>query len=55
MNRCTITLLERSFGRGTDFIMIDEKINALGGVVVIQAFYSLNKSEEEQIKGRTGR
>ena len=49
------TLMTDSFGRGTDFIVLNEDINAQGGVHVIQAFLSLDESEEVQIKGRTAR
>jgi hypothetical protein len=30
-----VTLLLRDFGRGTDFICIDDKVSLNGGVVVI--------------------
>jgi hypothetical protein len=30
-----VTLIERSFGRGTDFVCLDEQINANGGVMAI--------------------
>lgn len=43
-----IVLVERSFGRGTDFICTDPKVinQNPGGVVIIQVFYSIDKSEE---------
>ena len=44
-----------SFGRGTDFIVLNKDINQRGGVHVIQTFLSLDESEEVQIKGRTAR
>ncbi len=50
-----ISLIEKSFGRGTDFICLDKEINAKGGVLVLQTFFSLDKSEEIQIRGRTAR
>jgi preprotein translocase subunit SecA len=50
-----ITLLTRAFGRGTDFICYDDRLQANGGIHVIQTFFSFNKSEEIQIKGRTAR
>merc|ERR1711871_706170 len=48
-------LATRSFGRGTDFFCHDGALDNLGGVHVLQAFFSLSLSEEIQIKGRTGR
>jgi len=30
-----------SFGRGTDFIVLDKEINKAGGVHIIQTFLSL--------------
>lgn len=50
-----ITYMVREFGRGTDFLCLDENINAAGGVVVIQAYCSNNQCEEDQNKGRCGR
>jgi len=50
-----ITLTTRSFGRGTDFVCYDEKVNRIGGVHVIQTFFSTEPNEEIQIKGRTAR
>jgi len=50
-----VTLATRNFGRGTDFISHDGALEKLGGVHVLQAFFSLSLSEEIQIKGRTGR
>ena len=47
----TITLLSRAFGRGTDFICYDERLEATGGVHVLQTFISEDISEETQIKG----
>ena len=51
----TITLATRIFGRGTDFQVIDERVNKIGGTHVIQTFFSIDISEEVQIKGRTAR
>ncbi|KAL4481677.1 hypothetical protein ABPG74_007766 [Tetrahymena malaccensis] len=51
----SIGLFVREYGRGTDFICLDPKVNKAGGVVVIQTFFSDNKTEEIQIKGRTAR
>ena len=47
----TITLCTKIFGRGTDFIVTDDRVNKLGGLT----FFSLDISEEIQIKGRTAR
>lgn len=43
------------FGRGTDFFCSDPKLHAAGGVHVVQAFFSAEKSLEVQIQGRTAR
>ena len=51
----TVTLALREFGRGTDFICLDDRVSTHGGVVVIQTFLAQDDSEERQIKGRTGR
>jgi len=50
-----ITLLSRTFGRGTDFVCRDQIVGANGGVHVIQVFLSEELSEETQIQGRTAR
>ena len=50
-----VTLLTRAFGRGTDFVCYDEKLQAAGGVHVISTFLSEGISEETQIRGRTAR
>lgn len=50
-----VTLMERSFGRGTDFPPIGQALLEKGGVHVIQTFPSEFKSEQIQIMGRTGR
>ena len=50
-----VTLLTRAFGRGTDFISYSPQVEANGGVHVIQAFLSEEKTEEIQIQGRTAR
>ena len=50
-----ITLMTRSFGRGTDFICRDENLRKAGGIHVIQTFLSAEKSEEIQIQGRCAR
>ena len=52
-----ISLLTKSFGRGTDFIVLDDEVEVVGngGVHVIQTFFSDDEAEEIQIKGRTAR
>jgi preprotein translocase subunit SecA len=47
--------MSSSFGRGTDFVIRNDKIKEKGGLHIIQAFLSLDESEEVQIKGRTAR
>lgn len=51
----SVTLLNRVFGRGTDFICYDADLLASGGIHVISTFVSSNLAEESQIKGRTAR
>lgn len=55
VNPKNITLMSSAFGRGTDFILLDEKVKLSGGLHVIHAFLSHDESEEIQIKGRTAR
>ncbi len=50
-----LTFLSRSFGRGTDFVIYDDVVNACGGVHVLQTFLSEDLSEEIQIRGRSAR
>jgi hypothetical protein len=50
-----VTMFARDHGRGIDFACNDDRVNASGGVRVIQAFFSDELSEETQIKGRTAR
>jgi preprotein translocase subunit SecA len=50
-----ITLMSSAFGRGTDFLLLDEQIKKNGGLHIIHAFLSVDESEEVQIKGRTAR
>ncbi|KAL4480352.1 hypothetical protein ABPG74_020868 [Tetrahymena malaccensis] len=50
-----ITLLTKIFGRGIDFQVNDTVIIQNYGIHVIQTFFSEDKSEETQTKGRTGR
>ena len=49
-----VTLLTRDFGRGTDFLCEDQRIDEAGGVHVIQTFLSDELSEEHQIQGDGG-
>ena len=49
-----VTLLTRDFGRGTDFMVEDVKVDKRGGVHVIQTFVSDEISEEKQIQGPFG-
>ena len=46
-----ITLSTAVFGRGTDFFCKDDRVTKNGGVHVIQAFLSEERSEEIQIQG----
>lgn len=50
----TITLATRLMGRGTDF-KSSVTVEKNGGIHVIQTFFSLDKKEETQIRGRTAR
>ena len=49
-----VTLLTRKFGRGLDF-KPSKAVNASGGVLVVQTFYSSAESEQIQVMGRTAR
>lgn len=51
----TVTLFPRVFGRGLDFVCRDAQVDAVGGVHIIQTFFSEFISEEIQIRGRTAR
>ena len=55
----SVTLFTRMFGRGSDFGSAGSPVSddaiRLGGVHVIQAFLSEERSEEVQIRGRTAR
>jgi preprotein translocase subunit SecA len=44
VNANFITLMTNSFGRGTDFILLDESIQNRGGLHVIHAFLSHDES-----------
>ena len=50
-----VTLLTRTFGRGTDFICRNQQLLLNGGVHVLQTFFSEELSEEYQIMGRGAR
>ncbi|CAF3824593.1 unnamed protein product [Rotaria sp. Silwood1] len=50
-----VTLLTRTFGRGTDFICRNPRVLANGGIHVLQTFFSEELSEEYQIMGRGAR
>jgi len=55
MKQGAVTYFPRVFGRGLDFQCLDKEVEDNGGVLVIQTFFSLSKSEEKQIQGRTAR
>ena len=50
-----VTLFPRIFGRGTNFVVYDDAIDTVGGVHVVQTFFSEFLAEEIQIQGRTAR
>eukprot|EP00457_Paulinella_chromatophora_P000226 gb/GEZN01000226.1/.p1 GENE.gb/GEZN01000226.1/~~gb/GEZN01000226.1/.p1 ORF type:complete len:1726 (-),score=329.91 gb/GEZN01000226.1/:319-5208(-) len=50
-----VTFLPAVLGRGIDFKCNSNEVESKGGVHVIQAFFSVDISEERQIKGRTAR
>ena len=50
-----VTLLPREFGRGVDFICKNAEISKIGGLGVIQTYFSEEKSEEIQTRGRNAR
>ena len=50
-----VTLLTRTFGRGTDFVCRQAQLLANGGMHVLQTFFSEELSEEYQIMGRGAR
>ncbi|KAL4496497.1 hypothetical protein ABPG72_014727 [Tetrahymena utriculariae] len=51
----TITMMTRIFCRGIDFRVLDTTLFQNYGIHVIQTFFSEDKSEEIQAKGRTAR
>ena len=50
-----VTLASRMYGRGTDFKIFDDRMEACGGMHVLQTFFSRDLSEEVQIMGRSAR
>ncbi|CAF1609441.1 unnamed protein product [Didymodactylos carnosus] len=51
----SVTLLTRTFGRGTDFMCRNQQLLLNGGIHVLQTFFSAELSEEYQIMGRGAR
>ena len=54
-NTRQITLATAPFGRGSDFVSYDDKLQENGGVHILQTFPSADSSEEVQFQGRTAR
>ena len=54
-NTGQITLATSAFGRGSDFVSYDEKLQQNGGVHVLQTFVPADSSEQVQFQGRTAR
>ena len=54
-NTGQITLATAPFGRGSDFVSYDDKLQEHGGAHVLQTFPSADSSEEVQFQGRTAR
>jgi len=50
-----ITLASRTYGRGTDFKIFDDRMEDCGGMHVLQTFFSRDLSEFIQIQGRCAR
>ena len=50
-----ISLLTKSFGRGTDFTILEKIVKTNGGAYLIAAVLPDDKSEQVQIKGRVAR
>jgi len=50
-----VTLVARSYGRGSDFISHSKEVERIGGLHVIQTFISESEVEEHQLRGRTAR
>ncbi len=51
----SVTLISRSYGRGTDLVCRDKKVTQYGGVHLIVTFFPQDDSESKQIFGRTCR
>lgn len=50
-----ITLATKVFGRGIDFVVVEDSVKKSGGLYVVQTFISNEQSESVQIEGRTAR
>eukprot|EP00961_Rhodomonas_salina_P175252 2363926-Rhodomonas_salina.1 len=55
IRKYAITLMTRSYGRGTDFVCRDKGLTKNGGVHVVVTFFPVDASEDRQIQGRTCR
>jgi hypothetical protein len=55
MGKHKITLMTKTFGRGTDFKCHNREIDACGGVHVVLTYLPQSMSEKVQIQGRTCR
>jgi len=55
IRRWQITLVTRSYGRGTDFVCRDQGLVQKGGVHIIVTFFPEDESENKQLFGRTCR
>ena len=51
----SISLMTKSFGRGTDFQVFDKNIQEKGGVHIIVTMLCMEEADEVQLKGRTNR
>ncbi len=51
----SLTLISRSYGRGTDLVCRDNRVTKYGGVHLILTFFPQDDSESKQIFGRTCR
>ena len=51
----SLTLMTRSYGRGTDLVCRDNRVTTYGGVHLILTFFPQDESESKQIFGRTCR
>ena len=50
-----ITFMTRNYGRGTDFIVLDQIVLGNGGLCTIETFLPESESELIQIQGRSAR